>query len=262
MNTQLTDLDSAGMLMESGDSILSCFQKASVDLTAERALLKRVDTKFILKEDTALEVLDANRDNYKLLPAGDALAAVYKTLYFDTENLLFFHDHRRGRRLRYKVRIRNYPDRNVGFLEIKKRINPFHKEKYRVERQVGDFSLTDNDMDFIYSKTGNAERLSLTIQMVFYRITLINSDANERVTFDYGLSLTSGNKKIKMSGIVIVEIKQWPFTRSTKIMKIIKSKQIRGHSLSKYCAGIILTRPGVQSNRLLPQIRVLNGGII
>ena len=247
---------------ETWESILSGFAKAPLHLIEGRSLLRRTDTKFVLEENTALEVLCSLQNDYMVLPAGEALAATYRTLYFDTEHLDFFHAHRRGKRLRHKVRIRHYPDRNVGFLEIKKRISQFQQVKLREERPFGDTTLTEHDTTFIRKHTGEAGELYPQAWMDFKRITLLSTSSNERVTIDFGLALATSSKTIKITGLVILEIKQWPFCRRTTIMQALKAKRCRLHRFSKYCAATILTHPGIRSNRLTPRLRILKGYIV
>ena len=246
---------------EAWESILSGFAKAPLSLIENRSLLRRTDTKFVLEEHNALEILSSLQHDYMVLPAGDALAAKYRTLYFDTEHLDFFHAHRRGRRIRHKVRIRHYPDRNVGFLEIKKRVSQFQQVKYRVERPLGDNSLTEHDMTFIRKHSGEAGELYPQAWMDFHRITLLSASSNERITIDFGLLLPTLSKTIIFKGLVILEIKQWPFCRRTTMMQVLQAKQCRPHRFSKYCAATILTHPNIRSNRLLPRFRILKGYI-
>jgi hypothetical protein len=43
-------------------------------------------------------------------------------LYFDTDSKRFYHDHHNGKVKRTKIRMRNYVESNLTFLEIKKKI--------------------------------------------------------------------------------------------------------------------------------------------
>src|SRR5688572_20051922 len=91
---------------------------ASPALLGGRELLKRNDAKFCLPM-RHLPALLGSVDSYDVLLAAGSPVARYDTLYFDTAELECFHDHRRGRRHRAKVRIRHYPERELSFFEVK-----------------------------------------------------------------------------------------------------------------------------------------------
>src|SRR5690606_37665419 len=87
--------------------------------------------------------------HYHILLAGGAGWARYETCYFDTPDLLTFHEHIRGRRPRVKLRIRHHLDRRRSFLEVKRKTNGGKTEKVRVPRSFGDSFLSPNDRSFI-----------------------------------------------------------------------------------------------------------------
>jgi hypothetical protein len=254
--------DSSRPARDDWEGELARFATTPSGLVRSRALLRRADTKFVVKGNTALDVLRTLSGDYTVLPAGGALTATYRTLYFDTPGLDFFHRHRCGRRLRHKVRIRGYPERNVAFLEIKKRINSLQQRKFRVERELGNDALDDSDLPFIREHTGEVRELLPTAWMTFYRITLLHTSVNERLTVDFGLSLATKSGSVAVPGFAVVETKQWPFSRRTAVMQALRARGCRPHSFSKYCATLLLTCPGIRGNRLLPRLRILKGGVI
>ncbi|MBN1961107.1 MAG: VTC domain-containing protein [Deltaproteobacteria bacterium] len=73
-------------------------------------------------------VLLALAKDYGLRPGIATLWAHYVTHYYDSPNFELFCDHRRGKRIRYKIRVRHYLDRKLSFTEIKKRIKPAFTE--------------------------------------------------------------------------------------------------------------------------------------
>ena len=167
--------------------------------------------------------------------------------------------HRCGRRIRYKVRIRNYTDRRVGFVEVKKRINQFDKQKFRLPKKYEVKSLNRNDYTFINKITGLHTSLVKTAETNYKRITFFNKYINERVTIDILLNLNASNKTYELFNQAIVEVKQFPYNRNTKIMETVKTTGYRPCRISKYCTAIILGNPNIRCNRLLPRVREVKG---
>ncbi len=93
-------------------------------LTTEAALLTRVDRKYVVPMDAAASLL------HDLQRSVDAPAALeiegerelaYRSVYFDTPDLLSFRLAAHGRRRRFKLRTRTYLDTGAAFLEMKTR---------------------------------------------------------------------------------------------------------------------------------------------
>ena len=99
----------------------SGFAIADVELLAERSLQKRLDQKYILPSDKMSVLLDIVNDEFQIVPTSNHHVAEYQTQYFDTNEYTFFTNHLRGKRPRYKVRLRRYPERNLCVLECKKK---------------------------------------------------------------------------------------------------------------------------------------------
>jgi len=82
----------------------------------KRSLQRRVDTKFLCAATALNDLVPALGGDYGLLLACGEPLARYRTLYFDSPDRRFYHQHRRGRRDRFKVRSRHYLDRTVSKL--------------------------------------------------------------------------------------------------------------------------------------------------
>ena len=95
---------------------------ASLDLLADRALTVRSDWKFVLRQAMVPELLRALSKTHLVLMADQARWGRYSSQYYDTPEQVCFHDHRRGKPRRFKVRHRDYLDRNLTMLEIKDRV--------------------------------------------------------------------------------------------------------------------------------------------
>ncbi|HUH00401.1 MAG TPA: polyphosphate polymerase domain-containing protein [Kofleriaceae bacterium] len=237
--------------------ILGRFGVASPELLSRRRLLRRTDSKFVMRAGDLPAIVDSLADAYRVLLAGTVPLASYRTLYFDTPELDCFHDHRRGRRPRNKIRIRHYDERGLTFLEIKTKRSELETRKYRKARPFGETGLDASDRAFIAEHSGYAGELGPTIWTDFRRLTLLSIDFNERVTIDLGLEFHRDGTRADIGDLAIVEIKQSPFCMRSGAMQALRRIGVRQASASKYCTATMLTRTGLRFNRLRPVLRTI-----
>lgn len=234
------------------EPLLAGFPEVSTQLLERRALLSRVDTKFALPVTRLDELLAGLGAHYAALRVASGSLAVYRSLYFDTPDLQCFHDHRRGRRIRHKVRIRHYPDRQLTFLEIKTKRNELVTDKLRLAMPYGEDQLGARERDFLRARIGGlADVLEPEVWVGFRRVTLIGLETHERVTLDLDLDVEG------LAGLAIVEVKQAPFCVRTPVFRALLDAGHREGSVSKYVAALAMSRPELRRNRLLPDLRSL-----
>lgn len=225
------------------------FDKTTLAEMNSVSLMKRVDTKFILKESQLLEVLSKLYDDYKILEINQERLMKYSTLYFDSENKKCFKDHHNGKLNRYKIRMRKYLVSDICFLEIKKKNNLGVTNKIR--RQIKDFetNLTTKSKDYITESNINNLLLEPSLYNNFSRMTLVNKNESERITIDVDLSFSFGTDEKKFDKLVVVEIKQEGKRLNTTINRALKSMSILPTNFSKYCIGISNIIDDIKSNR-------------
>lgn len=225
------------------------FDKTTLAEMNSVSLMKRVDTKFILKESQLLEVLSKLYDDYKILEIDQERLMKYSTLYFDSENKKCFIDHHNGKLNRYKIRMRKYLVSDICFLEIKKKNNLGVTNKIR--RQIKDFetNLTTKSKDYITESNINNLLLEPSLYNNFSRMTLVNKNESERITIDVDLSFSFGTDEKKFDKLVVVEIKQEGKRLNTTINRALKSMSILPTNFSKYCIGISNIIDDIKSNR-------------
>ena len=97
----------------------SQFMLTDAELLSRRILQKRMDQKYILPQNRLNDLLQILQDEFVVIETPNHNLADYTTQYFDTQEYIFFKDHLRGKRPRYKVRIRHYSDRQISMLECK-----------------------------------------------------------------------------------------------------------------------------------------------
>lgn len=236
---------------------LGGFALALPTLVAERDMQRRMESKFVMPVWAAEALLPALADDYAALPAGAALVAAYRSLYFDTCDLDLFHAHRRGRRIRQKVRIRHYPDRRLSFLEVKLRIGDGVTSKVRRQRAYGDNPLSTDERRFVHAYCAVRQELLPQAWIDYQRITLLGTRTAERVTIDFDLVVARGPRGGRLQDVAVVEVKQVRLDRSTAAMRALREAGWRTGWASKYCAAIALTSPEVRAHRLLEGLRGL-----
>jgi hypothetical protein len=235
--------------------LLGTFDRVSPELLAKRDLLQRTDTKYVMPRQLFPQLL-ANLDvHYRILLAGDSPAALYLTEYFDTPSYDLFHDHRRGKRLRFKVRVRHYLDRAMSYLEVKGKCAESGTTKRRRPLRFLSEELSPEDVRFISDNT-TLDGFALVPVMVnqFRRVTLIGLEFPERITFDMDMQFENDAGVHKLPKVLVAEVKQAQLTRQSPMLRALSLHGIRPASASKYCIGTMLLNPTLRQNRLRPAL--------
>lgn len=222
------------------------------------SLMKRTDTKFVIHQKQLIEVLKSVTDKYRVLEINGNRLLTYASLYFDTENKKFYHDHHNGKINRTKVRMRKYMESNICFLEIKQKDGKGKTTKSRI--QINDFEteLSQNLVEFITSKTSENFNLKPSIWNKFDRITLVNKHEMERLTIDLNLEFKMNANSKTFDNLVIIEVKQQRFDRTSPVVKSLKKIGINPYSMSKYCIGMTNIYPKLKYNRFKRKIIKIN----
>lgn len=246
------------------DAVLASYDRATPALLAERALLRRIDLKYVLDRGRLDALLSALARHYAVLPVGAGTVAVYRNVYFDTPDLRCFHDHRRGRRIRHKVRIRHYPDRALSFLEIKTKRGESLTDKHRLPIAFGRERLGAEELAFVRAGVGAlADELGPAVRIDYRRVALFNPRSEERLTIDFALEAApaaGAGERVDLGPLAVVEIKRAPGgVPRTEAMRALAELGLRERSMSKYCAAMALIEPTVRHNRLRPALRALQG---
>ena len=203
------------------------------------SLLKRTDTKFVIHASSLPAVLKESKREYQVLEIDGKRIMNYSSLYFDTPKFKFYYDHHNQRANRIKIRQRKYVDSNLTFLEIKKKNGKGETNKTRIKIDDFEKELSTSSKEFIEQITEQKLTLQPRLWNNFHRITLVNLTDNERVTIDLGLSYTINKKESNYKKIVIVEVKQSEFNRTSSIIQTLKKYNYNPYSISKYCVGIV-----------------------
>ena len=242
-----------------GAAALEAFTTASKQLIKGRDLLIRTDVKFFGLDTILDEVLPLLAAHYAVIRVPSGCAANYQSVYFDTPDLRCYHDHRRGRRIRHKVRIRHYPDRQLSYLELKKKMNARVTDKLRLALPYGQTELSVLGREFLAQHCDlPVEQLEPTLTNHFRRISLIGIERAERVTIDVDLGFDHRGLSGGFDGLTVIEVKQHPYDPHSPIMAALHAAGMRERSMSKYTTAIARLAPGIARNRLLPLLRALD----
>ncbi len=239
-------------------NIINTFTSISLKEMDEVALMKRVDTKFLVSKNQLIEVLELIKSEYKVLEIGKNRLMNYNSLYFDTSLKKFYFDHHNKRVRRTKIRIRKYVESDIYFLEVKQKDLKGNTIKNRIQIDDFEINLSEKSSNFIDKTTRKNYVLKPTLWNNFKRITLVNKNAKERVTIDLNLSFSLDKNKKEYNDLVIIELKQERYNRNSPIVKILKKYRAHPYSISKYCIGILNLYKNIKHNRFKEKLIKIN----
>jgi hypothetical protein len=134
-------------------------------------------------------------ENYRVLEIEGHRIFTYENNYFDTEDLLFYHEHHNGYLNRIKVRSRKYLETGSCFFEIKKKEKIDRTNKIR-EKTNELISAPNHEM--IQKILGMSRKELKGIHKVlsnhFNRITFVNKAETERMTLDFNISFADNQQ--------------------------------------------------------------------
>lgn len=247
--------------MMSYETVINAFDTISLhDIKEKQDLLTRVDVKYLLNSNDLGCILEELQDEYRILEINNQRIIPYSTLYYDTNNCKFYHDHHNQKKDRYKVRIRLYGGTNDCFLEVKHKTNKGETIKKRqVYGGMQPKKITAKGRSFLTGRLPvNPNKLLPMIKTDFSRITLSNKIKKERVTIDTKLTFNKDNHKIKLPELVIIEVKKETHSNNYCLFQIAKRHNIIQHAFSKYCIGSLLMNDHLKYNNFKKHFLLLN----
>ncbi len=238
-------------------NLLNSFEGISLSEMDEVKLMNRTDTKFVFSRKMVPELFTSLSPHYRILDVDGHRISRYKSLYFDTDNLKFYTDHHNGRLDRFKVRIRNYVESDLNFLEIKHKFKG-RTDKKRIKLKQIENNLSEKSVNFIDEILGTQVSVHSVLWNYFGRITLVHKFEKERLTLDFGLAFEWQENSKTYSDIVISELKQEVFNRSSPFYALMKKSLMRPTGISKYCLGTIALNKNVKGNKFKSKVLLVN----
>lgn len=244
--------------MNTLENTLSLFQTISLNQMDEVKLMDRIDTKYVFSIEKLEPLLWEIKEDYKILEVAGKVQSDYETLYFDTSDFRFFHDHQHGKGTRYKVRFRVYLSNKLSFLEVKLKNNKGRTVKERVKVKSDDLLESTKSRELL-SHHPLIKNLAIhpTIWVNYTRITLVHHQNPIRMTIDTNLHFIRDDKRIDMGEIAILELKRQKSSVSP-VEKLLKAFRISPMNFSKYIQGIMKMYPSIKINNFKERTRVLN----
>ena len=229
-------------------------------------LMNRIDTKYAVSLSVLPAILDAAQADYYAQEINGKRVATYDTMYYDTDTLDMYIRHHDRQLVRQKIRVRQYVESQLTFLEIKRKNNKGRTKKKRIS--VPGFDINGSTFgeskkelwsveDFIAAKSRYTwSELTPHLSTQFHRVTLVNKAKTERLTIDMDLvwkNMISDESKT-FNDLVIIELKRDGNVPSP-MTKIMMDLRIHPLKISKYCIGTVLTTPNIKKNRFKSKIR-------
>lgn len=245
-STRSVDVSMAPLLEE-----LPGMELAEMDALA--ALQIRRDRKYLLAPEHLAEVLARTDVPLRVLDIDGQRSFPYRSTYFDTPDLLSYHDAARSRPRRFKVRSRTYLATSTCWLEVKSRNTRGQTIKERIEHPLAaEAELPPMARSFLECHEQvcvDIDRLAPTLVTGYERATIY---CGQRATIDAGLRCTEPdgtNVRLGALGdLLIIETKSLghapgPFDRA------LWRLGIRPSTISKYAVGTAVAHPTLGANK-------------
>ena len=245
------------------DALAQKFDTISLqDLNEQAALLDREENKYVLTLERFFELGPELIDNFHILKIGDDRVFEYRTLYFDTDDLIGYTYHHQNRiKRRFKIRTRHYVNSGLCFFEVKLKSKRGGTIKKRIDYAIENFNtVTDEARHFLNTTYQQVYGLPFTqiitpkLEVNCSRITLVHNESSERLTIDFNLRFALNENTSPPKSLVIMETKSLSGRGVSDT--IFKLHGIRSRSCSKYCLGVNLLHTEVKYNRFKPLLKL------
>ena len=215
-------------------------------------LMNRLDQKFLVLSDWVPELVKQCSEHYSILEVNGERITQYDNQFIETPARDSFENHVRGRKNRFKARIRRYGSNGIAFLEVKHKTVHGRTLKDRILRskeQPWNAPLNAEERSFLNANYPYEQGELTSMQCSFKRCTLVSTERQERVTIDSNIHFHADETSKSLQGLAILEVKQTRIDRLSPIHAALKS--FNGHppplgrstSLSKYVIGMLLLNP-------------------
>ena len=215
------------------------------------ALDTRADLKYVLPLAMLPALIARLGPGWRVLEIGGRRAFGYRSVYFDTSDLLCYYQHLQGKRHRFKVRTRTYLDSADCVLEVKARGARGATVKHR-RPHPGDRShrLSEDDYRFVEEHI-RPRRLEAPLHPVFatayHRLTLVNLSDGVRMTCDADLVVrNAGSSAEGLRDRLLVETKA--ASAKAALAHTFHDLGVRPVAFSKYCVAVAMLGDNVRAN--------------
>jgi hypothetical protein len=187
-----TQASCCAMAMDALDSLRPITLEA---LEERAALLRRVDTKYLVAQADLTVLIEELARDHDVLEIDGQRRFSYRSVYFDTPDMRAFHDHVNGVRPRFKLRTRCYLDADTCQFEVKLKREDDETSKRQMPYPPAQAEqLTPEAIEFVAENLAEAGiapagELRPQLSTEFDRVTLVARDGSSRITSDTSLRL-------------------------------------------------------------------------
>ncbi|GAA0983572.1 polyphosphate polymerase domain-containing protein [Nocardiopsis tropica] len=223
------------------------------EINSRAALVTRTCRKYLVPVTFADSLFAGAEERFGVLTIEGQQVFRYSSTYLDTPDLRTFHDHRRGRRVRFKARVRTYVDTGTRMFEVKLKGARGITDKTRIEYEGPPDRLTPLTRRFLDDTLlgyGMEPPDVLTASAVtdYRRATVVSFSGEERVTVDTDLVGYRNGWSVGMRpDMVLLEVKTRGGLTSTE--RRLHQHGFREVGFSKYGATVSVLEPRLRGNR-------------
>jgi len=224
-----------------------------LDVLARAQLLERVDRKYLVPTEVAVDVIGELSADHHLLMINGRRTTHYRTTYFDTDDRRCIRDHVMGRRRRFKARSRLYVEDGLCRLEVKTKDPRGRTVKAQVDMgsdSYGELSRSHErfiDETLIQRRVPLPDTLRKSFEVTCCRATLVDLSRGLRITFDRDVTCSDGLQSVALDpGHVIIETKG--AMRAGRADTLWWGAGHRPRSFSKYAALGAMLDPTISDN--------------
>jgi hypothetical protein len=248
------------MLLAHVSEAAAALEPVSLAEIGRAALLDRTDTKFTVPATRIPDLIRRCERDYRVLEVAGERLSRYRTVYYDTSELVFYHAHHAGHFPRYKVRVRSYEDTGIRFAEVKRKTNTARTVKSRAEIGRGAPRALDALWSVVEPEHRVADVFDLlreTATVSFRRITLVHRAIAERVTIDTMIGCEADGRRADFPGLAVVEVKR-AIRAPSHLAGELAALHVRAATISKYCLAIASLDERAKKNRFKAILRRLD----
>ncbi|WP_150237054.1 polyphosphate polymerase domain-containing protein [Nocardiopsis quinghaiensis] len=233
---------------------LAALRPVSLAEIEERAaLVTRTCRKYLVPAELLEPLFTGAEDRFGVLAIDGRRDFRYSSTYLDTPGLRTFHDHRQGRRTRFKVRTRTYVDTGTRMFEVKLKGARGITDKVRTryagppDRLVPETRRFLDDVLLSYG-VEPPDVLEASAVTDYRRATVVAFSGEERVTVDTGLTGYRGGWSVRTRpDVVLLEVKTRGGLTATE--RRLHGFGFREARFTKYGATVAALEPRLRGNR-------------
>jgi hypothetical protein len=233
-------------------AIVQQLARTSLEATVDVAGLQiRTDRKYVIDPAMLHAVVQAVGPHAHVLDIMGAQCFDYRSVYFDTADLVAYRSAAHRRAGRFKVRTRTYVDTGQCMLEVKTKDERRRTVKHRLAYQPTDERrITADGRAFVDEHICRVPPLGELVPVLtttYRRVTLVDPTHGARLTIDADLVCRDERGgEVRLPDHVIVETKS--AGAATPADRVLWRCGIRPVAISKYCVGMASLDPTLPAN--------------